>query len=55
MKTALLVFFGVWLLFLACEAACDNCPGWPCRTNADCDTGSGCACSGTATGPGTCR
>jgi hypothetical protein len=39
------------------RASCQtgNCPGWPCRTNADCQTGGDCACSGTQTGVGHCR
>ena len=43
-----------WMLFAVMDARCDNCPGWPCRSNADCNTGGGCACSGSATGPGVC-
>lgn len=44
-------------LFSVCSAAptyCDNCPGWPCQSNADCNTGGGCACAGSGTGPGVC-
>ena len=54
--------FLIWLAVypLVCgfpwRASCQtNCPGWPCRTSADCDTGSGCSCSGSGTGPGVCR
>ena len=53
------IVFIAWVLFAggcAREASCQtNCPGWPCRTNADCDTGGGCSCSGSGTGPGVCR
>lgn len=57
----LLGLFLIWLVAfpLACGfpwrvAHCTGCPGWPCSSNADCDTGGGCACAGTGTGPGVC-
>ena len=42
------------LLWWGSPARCDSCPGWPCRINADCDTGSACVCAGTRTGVGFC-
>ena len=55
MKILLALLVLVALSTCAASAPCDNCPGWPCRSNADCDTGSGCACAGSGTGPGVCR